>query len=216
MVSITIYVEGGVLPNSNASIATVSGTQQLREGFSKLFRQILSEKDYNLKIEPSGGYKSAASRFKSAISANTEEVLLIDLDGPKTEKKARLSELSLSEYSACIFFMVQEMEAWMLAQPAQIEEYAKVEQLLIKDATKRVVDNILIKGKDVEAIKKPSVKLKTIFEQHFQVEKKSKPKKRTYGKLKDAAGLLELLDLKALRAQFEDVDNLILYIENRK
>jgi len=113
------------------------------------------------------------------------------------------------------------MEAWILSQPDKIEAFAQKEQFVIKNANKKVEDNLLIKGKIIEDIEKPSGRLNTIFEQHFQVVKQRrgkapKAKKRGYGKLKDAPSLLELLDLSVLRKSFKDVDNLILYIESKK
>lgn len=221
MVTITIYLEGGVLENLNDAAQTSNNTLRLREGFSKLLRQVLLEEDYNLEIKPSGGYKSAAKRFKELKEDQKETVLLIDLDAPKTEKPQKLKELDLVSFKKEVFFMVQEMEAWILSQPDKIELFAQNEQFIIKSKSKGVAENNLIKGKDIEEIEKPSEKLSTIFVQHFQVEKQRrgkapKAKKRNYGKLKDAPSLLELLDLETLRASFEDVENLILYIESKK
>lgn len=221
MVTITIYLEGGVLPSLNDAAQTTNNSTRLREGFSKLLRQIFSEADYNLEIKPSGGYKSAAKRFKELREDEKETVLLIDLDAPKNEKPKKLEELDLEDYVKEVFFMIQEMEAWILSQPDKIEAFAQKEQFIIKNEAKRIEDNSLIKGKDIENIKKPSGRLNTIFEQHFQVKKQrrgkeSKAKKRGYGKLKDAPDLLELLDLSILRKSFEDVENLVLYIQGKK
>lgn len=209
------------VPHLNDSAQTVNNSNRLREGFSKLLRQVFVEEDYNLEIKPSGGYKSAAKRFRALKEDKKETVLLIDLDAPKTEKPKKLEELDLIDVAEEVFFMVQEMEAWILSQPDKIEQFAEEERFVIKNEGKKVADNNLIKGKDIEAIKKPSGRLNTIFEQHFQVIKQQrgktpKAKKRGYGKLKDAPSLLELLDLSILRKSFEDVGNLILYIQNKK
>jgi len=88
MVTITIYLEGGVLPSLNDAAQTTNNSTRLREAFSKLLRQVFLEEDYNLEIKPSGGYKSAAKRFKELREDGKETVLLIDLDAPKTEKPA--------------------------------------------------------------------------------------------------------------------------------
>lgn len=221
MVTITIYLEGGVLPSLNDAAQTTNNSTRLREAFSKLLRQVFLEEDYNLEIKPSGGYKSAAKRFKELREDEKETVLLIDLDALKTEKPKKLEELDLVDYVNEVFFMIQEMEAWILSQPDKIEQFAQEEQFVIKNVNKKVEDNLLIKGKNIEEIQKPSGRLQTIFEQHFQVVKQQrgkapKVKKRGYGKLKDAPSLLELLDLNTLRKSFEDVENLILYIESKK
>lgn len=221
MVTITIYLEGGVVPHLNDSAQTVSNSIRLREGFSKLFRKVLSTNDYKLEIKPSGGYQQTSKEFKSVLNKGKEIILLIDLDGPKSKKPNKLKELGLTNVANKVFFMIQEMEAWILSQPDKIEQFAQKEQFVIKNEKRRVADNNLIKGKNIGDIKKPSGRLSTIFEQHFQVIKqrrgqKSKPKKRSYGKLKDAPSLLELLDLSSLRKSFEDVENLILYIESKK
>ena len=221
MVTITIYLEGGVLDGLNSAAQTNSNTSRLREAFSKLLRQVFLEENYHLEIKPSGGYKSAAKRFKELREEDNETVLLIDLDGTNTEKPKKLEELDLVDYVNEVFFMIQEMEAWILSQPDKIEQFAKKEQFVMKNEEKSVADNNLIKGNNIEEIKKPSGRLHTIFEQHFQVIKQRrgktpKAKKRGYGKLKDAPSLIELLDLSLLRKSFEDVENLILYIESKK
>jgi hypothetical protein len=72
-------------------------------------------------------------------------------------------ELELSNEKDQVFFMVQEMEAWMLSQPNKIEFFCLDTGLIRKREDERITDNQLLKGKCLEEIEKPSGKLNTIF-----------------------------------------------------
>jgi len=220
MVRVTIFLEGGVLPHSTVDVNTMNASNSLRESFNKLFQQVFSEEEFTLIIEPSGGYKSAAKFLKASIEKKKEDILLIDLDAIKAEKSAKLEELGLSSYSDRVFFMVQEMEAWILSQTDKIEIHAKNKGLTRKKKGNKIIDNSLLKGKHPEDIEKPSKRLKTIIREYFEEEKerrgKIKKKAASYGKLKDAPDFIELLDLKELKNTFSDVNDLILHIESKK
>ena len=50
-------------------------------------------------------------------------LLLVDLDGPTPTRTAWLTAKNLLPHEAQVFFMVQKMEAWFLAQPAILIEF---------------------------------------------------------------------------------------------
>ena len=100
-----------------------------------------------------------------------------------------------------IFFMIQEMEAWLLKQPDAIEAWA--ESRNYKHFTDRghVSTHYHIVDKDIEQISKPSDKLKDIMKQTFQsdkLRKNGKAKGVEYGKLKTAPSMLRFIDVNKL------------------
>lgn len=212
MVEITIYMEGGVLANPNNLASTMSNSQRLRESFNKLFRQIFTIEDFNLKVEMGGGEKQAAKFFKDSIEKGEDAVLLLDVYAHK-DKATKLQDFELTDYQLNIFFMVKEMEAWILSQLNVIEEFGVLENLKRQHPGKALEDHKSLKGKKVIEIDKPSDVLKVLLGRYFE---NNKGKKQKYGKLKNSPTMVNLLDLSVLRKSFEDVDNLILYIESKK
>lgn len=214
MVSVTIYIEGGVLPNPNIPAITMNNSNRLREGFNKLFRQIFSVEDFDLKIEMGSGERQTAIFFKDSIAKNKEAVLLLDVYEHK-DKQSKLAafELADKEKHKHVFFMVREMEAWILSQLNVIEQFGSLENLVRQKPTTELADDKSLKGKIIDQIDKPSTILKVLLGRYF---KNGRGKKQKYGKLKNAPTMVELLDLNVLRKSFEDVENLILYIESKK
>jgi hypothetical protein len=97
-----------------------------------------------------------------------------------------------------VFFMIQEMEAWILKQPNSIEKWGKANGYLRLDPTNTINNHPLIMDKNIESIKKPSNVLYNIIKHFFQKEYNGKKKKIQYGKLKSAPGLLDQLDVNTL------------------
>ena len=205
MVDIIIYIKGGVLPHDNIAAQTIDNSTQLRESFYMLFSQLIDDV-YWFNIILGAGYKNTVNFFKSAHSVNNK-FLLIDLEKPKSQKSEKLKELDLENLNT-VFFMVQEMEAWILSQPEKIDEYYS-----LKYKRKKLGDSIKndkrLQSKHPEEICKPSSVLNIILKKYFSVEKRGKIKKKTYGKLKDAPELLSLLDAKVLKETFSDLSELI-------
>ena len=56
-------------------------------------------------------------------SAFRRVLLLVDLDGPDATRAAWLATKKLVAHEDQVFFMVQKMEAWFLAQPAILHEF---------------------------------------------------------------------------------------------
>lgn len=202
MVEIRIVVEGGVLESSNHSVLTVNNSEKLREGFYKLFSQIIDPSAFNLIVELGAGYKSASNIFKKHTISNSKTSLLIDLDGPKSKKETRLDELNITEYKTRVFFMVQEMEAWILSQPDILDKFYS-SRFIREKITKKIIDDELFQGHS-EDISKPSEKLKVLLGRYFSEMKGNVKKKKKYGRLKDGPILLAELDPFKLVEIFED------------
>ncbi len=116
-----------------------------------------------------------------------------------------------------IFFMIQEMEAWILSQVDKIEEFGRKEGLIRKRNNETIKNNSLIKNIHPEEIKKPSSKLDTILRQYFDVVKTRGGKERKigkrYSKAKDGPKLIGLLELQILMQCFDETKRLIDYIK---
>jgi hypothetical protein len=152
-------------------------------------------------------------------SKEAESFLLIDLDRAKSEKRNKLNDLELETQAERVFFMVQQMEAWILAQPEKIDPYCATQGFVRKHTEKRIENDALIKNKHPEEITDPSGKLRTIFRKYFAVEKQRQGKRRNkpknYRKLVDGPELLASLDLTLLVNTFEDAKNLAQVISKK-
>ena len=128
---ISIIIEGGVLANDNISAITMNNVESLRQSFYRIFNGILQEdEDISIKIIPQASYKQA---IKSYLVATEDTFLLIDLDMPKQQKAQWFDNLATlpnkpitipDERKENIYFMIQEMEAWILKQPEAIYKWA--------------------------------------------------------------------------------------------
>jgi hypothetical protein len=195
MVVVTVFFEGGANPNENPNVATFDNTNRLRESFNKLLNSGLENEKVRVQAEP------AYSITNVVKIRNPNALLLIDLDGPKDIKSKRLKDNKLIDVQDFVFFMVQQMEAWILSQPEVIEtvfEYYKAKGVSIKDDPK-------IRDKHPESITSPEDILYDILKRRFSYIKAGKKKKLKYGKLKHSPDLIEKLDIQKLKATFEDV-----------
>lgn len=190
MVTITIYIEGGGVSTGDQTIQTIDNSALFREGFHKLFLQKFSETAFNLIIEPIGSVSQTKKYLEKIINSKIEAVILIDLDGPKSIKEKRLQDNYAPLDTTRIFFMIQEMESWILSQPAKLEEYAKSKGFIIKIPSQKIENDALIKNIHPEDISDPAEKLSTLFKKYYAVEKmrqgKLKNKPAAYSKQKTA------------------------------
>jgi len=209
MVTITIFIEGGVLPHPNVNAATINNSNRWRESFHSLLSQSINSEKFRLIVVPGGGYTSAIKLFKSALEKGENSLLLIDLDKQKDKREERMKELELENerYADRTYFMIQEMEAWILSQPEIIEKcFKSLERLIPEEELKNYSE---IKGEKPEEIVKPSKVLETLIAKYFKEKKRGNEKKKKYNKLRDGADLLELLVLSKLEIAFADVKNLV-------
>lgn len=202
MVTIKIVIEGAVLTDENTAAETFDNSEKFRECFHMLFSEIFHPGSFNLIIEPGSGYRQAINTFvKEHQKINC--ILLIDLDGPKNTKQTKLAGLSLTEYASAIFFMVQEMESWILSQPQNIIK-TFAETLKYKG---KLEEDVIFR-KHPEEISDPTFQLKTVLGRYFTYEKNGIIKKKKYGKLKDGPLLISNLNVADLRLTFEDVERI--------
>ena len=215
MAVITIFVEGGVLENEHHSIQTLDNSQRLRESFYKLLTQRFNEQDFSLVVEIGGPNNQTIKFLKKELAKGENVYSTIDLDCPNSERNHRINELDLPDENARnrVFFMVQEMEAWILSQPEKIETFYS--HLSRRKPNFSLKDDEILKGKHPKDITKPSDKLHTLLGRYFQIEKKGKKKKKKYKKLRDGADLLEILDYVELEQVFSDVKRLTDSLKNK-
>lgn len=214
MVNITIFIEGGILPDDKINVLTIDNSEKLRESFYLIFSQILSPIDFNISIKQGSGNKQTIKFFKSKVKKQDNSILLIDLDDFKDKKDNKLTEFDLKEYKNNVFFMVQEMEAWIISQIDKIDLHYKNKFFRKKKEVNLSNDNI-IRGKHPESITKPSKVLKVILGRYFSY-KSNKKRNKKYSKLRDGADLLAIINSNDLRNVFTDFEKLILKIEQTK
>lgn len=199
-----------------SAVLTVDNSPIFRENFHKLFSQELPTTEFNLQIKPFGSITQAKKKLEQIETQGINAVLLIDLDAPPAKRKERLNQYKPFDTTK-IFFMIQEMEAWILSQVDKIEEFGKTEGLIRKKANEAIKNNSLIKNKHPEQINKPSEKLDTILRQYFDVVKirrgKEQKKGKRYSKVKDGPRLIGLLNLSILMQDFDEAKRLVDYIK---
>lgn len=165
----------------------------LRFGFQKLLQQADKLNRRMPEIEMSRDTAGAVRKFRlemqNPASRFQRVLLLVDLDGADDTRGAWLAQYDLTKYHEQVFFMVQKMEAWFLAQPAVLHEFyaPKMPHALPKTAPPYVSH--------------PDRELVRCTKDH--------PKKGTYHKTAHGARLLAKLRLTDLQASFPDVERLI-------
>jgi hypothetical protein len=143
--------------------------------------------DIKMANDMAGAIKKFLYEIDYNNSAYKKVLLLIDLDGPESTRAAWLARHKLTPYQNHVFFMVQEMEAWFLAQPDVLNVYyPKLQHDLA--------------GRSPMTIAKPSSEL---------AKRTKHSSKGTYAKVRDGALLLPMLDLAQLQADFPDVYRLV-------
>ena len=214
MIDITIYIEK--VRSENPAVNTFENTAVFREKFHQLFSQQLSPEEFNLKIQPFGSVTQSIKMLESIEKQGIKGALLIDLDAPKEQSAERLKRYESLDTTK-IFFMIQEMEAWILSQVDKIEEFGRNEGLIRKKANEDIQNNPLINNIHPEAISKPSQKLDTILRQYFDVVKirgaKERRKGKRYSKTKDGPKLIGLLNMEILMQDFDEANRLVNYIQ---
>lgn len=207
MVEITIIMEGGV--NEMAVAASVcDNSNALREALFHIFSEALGREDVSIRIAMSTGKRAAAKAF---VRETDVVYLYTDLDAARSHRADWFIKMETDnpqkpivipeEKRDYVFFMIQEMEAWILKQPDAIERWATINSYQHFVDRGAVSDHRLIAGKDIESLAKPSNVLADIIKQTFQsdrLRKNGKPKGVEYSKLKSASGLLSCLDVSLL------------------
>jgi len=205
MVNISIIVEGGA-NDTNASMATIDNSNALRESLYRVFSQALNRNDISIEVHMGAGNRNAARAF---VGAGTDTFLYTDLDTDASHRGDWFIKMSTGTNPinipdakiSYIFFMIQEMEAWILKQPEAIEQWAAANNFKRYPEAIPVAQHRHIAGLNIEEISKPSDKLADILKQTFQSDKKRKNGKSKgviYGKLKYSHELLDQLNISKL------------------
>lgn len=209
---IRVMVEGGVInadptQNRQHNAMIQRNSAALRESLNGFFSRALGNDDIEIKVSVAGGYKAAAKLF---LSQQDEDILYADLDEKPENRQMWFVKLANDgivfpeDRKEVVCFWIPEMEAWFLKQPECLELWAKNEQIAIKKGAVIADDNNL-KDRDIEHLQhKPSDVLNTIFSRYFissTLDKRGKPKKLVYGKLRHAPGIIDFLDAQRMVVQ---------------
>jgi hypothetical protein len=179
MVRTSIYIEGADSPASTESL--------FRKAFRKLFSEA-AQMELNIDIKMCGSKSETIKKFL-ADKSSSRKIILIDLDSPEETRERELNTLQLTISKNIVFFMIQQMEAWILSQPEILNSFY--------DTTKF----------DFLANKNP----KNIQNPADEIHKISKyTTKGDYHKVKHGIHLLTRLDAKKLEEKFpEDFKRMI-------
>ena len=222
---IRVMVEGGVIstnrtinPEFNSIIQRNSAA--LRESLNGFFSRAIGQEDIEIKVSIGAGYKSAAKLF---IAQEDEDYLYADLDDRPENLQTWFVKLQNDSISIpdnrkdAVFFWIPEMEVWFLKQPECLEKWAASEKIMLKKDVV-IADDNNIKGKDIERLQhKPSEVMNTIFSRYFSsstLDKRGKPKKVVYGKLRHAPGIIECLDAQRLLAIDSELARFVQMVNN--
>lgn len=175
-----IYIEGENNPG-------------LRKAFTELLKQELGR---NMpKIVLGDGISQTIDKFRKApLEKDEERFLLVDSDEPLTDKAdlvRRVNEEKCNQKNCKVdatidntFFMVQEVEAWILSQPDVLRKIQITKGLPLAN---------------IECIKKPSEKLFQVYEQNG----------KKYHKVREFPRVFGMLDSSKLRAFSSEYEALI-------
>ncbi|GHT39895.1 hypothetical protein AGMMS49965_07230 [Bacteroidia bacterium] len=218
MVEITIMIEGGVLEHENIDVATRDNSESLRQSFHRIFTELLGS-EVKIIVQPLAGNKNAARIFAKSFDSNA--FLYTDLDDIKAHIDNWFNKLEIDEKPIIfgeskkekIFFMIQEMEAWILKQPEIIELWGKNNNYKRTNPDEIISNHSLISRKDIESIEKPSTALSTIIKHFFSRNVNGQFKKVRYGKLKTAPNLLDCLDVEKLKNSDSEIDRFYQYVK---
>jgi len=132
------------------------GSSRLRPGFTQFLRRVLARR-VGIKCIPCRDRASAIRDFRKAVGLRRpgEDILLIDSEGPDNGKLFEGLKLPKAN-RRCVFWMVQMMESWFLADPEALARcYEKLDRRALKDH----LDVETIPKRDVEAILKRATRI---------------------------------------------------------
>lgn len=159
----------------------MEGDPGLRSAFASML-----EKRYKGKMPTiiMGGAKSNTVHDyqKSTSNPSVIKLLLIDLDAADSDanKKGDLENHQLLDHQDCVFYMIQEMEAWFIHQPAAID------MAFPRQGTKGLVSGHVPTTRPVSDIKNPKEHMHTAFRA---------AKRPRYKEVNDGANILTFLDI---------------------
>jgi hypothetical protein len=171
-------------------------TADLRQGFAKLLEKKIPGQMPRI-ILGEGKTQTITKFLKNQVDADFSFVL-IDLDRPEKERGQDLVDHDLSEHSGEVFYMIQEMETWFIAQPEVLDEFYG------SDKNRKKVSEKLSK-------QPPAV----IADPKAELKKATKDSKRgQYHEIKHSVELLKRLNADILELNSIDFQRLIESLKN--
>ncbi|MDO7873534.1 DUF4276 family protein [Hymenobacter sp. ASUV-10] len=163
----------------------------LRIGFGQLLRQAGLRQQPLIVMcdDTANAIRKFEQETDKSHSAFERILLLVDLDGPSASRTAWLAAKKLTSHADHIFFMVQKMEAWFLAQPKLLADFYKPK--LTHALPRTAPEQVLHPDRELEKCTK------------------GHEKKGSYHKTKHGARLLADSHLPTLQATFPDVARLL-------
>jgi len=155
----------------------------LREGFRKLLEQMAKSKMPSISMGE--GKRNTIDKFLNSHEAK----LLCDLDKNESDLGKDLIEYGLDKYKESVFYMIQEMESWIISQPRILDEFYG-EAITSK-----------IAKKSASLFDEPDKVLQRIT--------KGNKKRGQYHKVRHGARLLQMLDANKLYNDFSEFKRLI-------
>lgn len=202
MVTVTVFAEGGAVDSGGVDAATMDNSAALRQSLNRIFSETIGKRDgVQIVVEMKAGYKNVCKEFLK--KSDDSLVMYLDSDCVARDIPKWFEKLSLNDHVTIpddrrnnIYFMVQEMEAWILKDLHSLELWAEKEGYERKDVSP-LSQHSLVRGKDIESIKKPSKNLAQMVKHFFSRNKK----KVKYKKLKNAPAILDCIDVGTLKAK---------------
>jgi len=222
MVTIVVYVEGGIL-EGNENARTMSNSNALREELNRFMSKALNYDDIRIIVKTSAGYKNATKFFIN--DASELKYLYVDLDRRPEFRNSWFDDIEKENIripdidKKRVFFWIQEMEAWFLKQPQAIEKWAEYEQFETrKKNLSPISEEKAIKGKDIERLQhKPSLVLSNILKSRYlsnNLDKNNKRRKLIYGKIEHSLGIISQLDEIDLLSKDSEFSSFISSVKN--
>ena len=201
MVTVTVFAEGGVLPGDSVDVATMDNSAALRQSLNRIFSESLEQRDdVQIVVEMKAGYKNVCKEFLRM--ADDSVVMFLDSECPAQDVPKWFETLDSKDSINIpedrrmnIYFMIQEMEAWILKDLQSIERWADLEGLERVDLAP-LANHSLIRNKNIENISKPNEKLRDLVKHFFM----RNGKKAKYGKLKTAPAMLDCINVGVLKS----------------
>lgn len=140
-----------------------------------------------------GGKDKAIDKFRELVRVDKRNLLLIDLDESEPSTNF-LRAKNLDKIESHIYFMIQELEAWFISQPAVLDTF-------YGNARNSTLPSKRLTNRKASEIPDPKEELKKATKGHA---------KGTYDEIRHGTRLLPMLDTEKLKKEFPDVDKLFL------
>jgi hypothetical protein len=208
MVTIILFVEGGIGKNDPNALRFLTNNASIRRAFNTLFTKLLENIEVKIVVELVGsktilnsinGFTPTSSYFWRDLDANIDKRMNV------LEDIVKKNDLILKSN---VFFMIQELESWIISQ-------LDIMDIAFVDIDKTVIKHSLIRGTLPQNINNPSEKLRTLSRLFFK-DKLNEGQPYLYQKLKNGFYFIQALNPFKLMEDFEDVNAFKLRIKGQE